>query len=160
MFEKFKAIAIVRRMIVNAKALVREAEKKGFSINGNDSEAECAMVALAVVFSDIYTQKKSLGEAIVQEALVGSRRQFPSEKQRQEYGKDIESLSAQYMGRFRDAFNRSDLDEVQKLETAYNGVCQLLAKRLGTELTAESEESLMLAVLNVSEYLVAMAGKR
>lgn len=160
MFEKVRAITIVRRMILDSETVVNEAKEEGFLISNYYANAECAMLALAVVFSNIYTKKEKLGNAIVKEAISGSWRQFFSEKHKQEYRDNIEKLSAQYTEIIQFTFNKTDLNEVQKLNTAYCEICKIFANYLFAEHTTESEDYFMLVLISVKEYVAAITGQK
>ena len=158
MFEKVKAITIVRRMVSDSESVINCAKEEGFLTSNYYANAECAMLALAVVFSNIYTNKEKLGNAIVKEAASGSWRTFLSEKHRDKYKESIEKLSMQYVQAIQSTYSNLDLNEIQKLDAAYREICKIFANHIYAEFTAESSDYFMQVLWGVKEYVYTILG--
>lgn len=161
MFEKLKAITIVRRMILNAEELIDGAKQEGYLSSNYYANAECALLSLATLFADIYTKKDKLGRAIVKEAASGSWRQFFSEKHKQDYKNEIENLVSQYKSIIQSTYSRTDLNsEVKKLDTAFYEICKVFTTHFYAEFNEESADYFMFAFIDVKEYVYALVGKK
>lgn len=161
MFEKLKAITIVRRMILDAESLIDQAKQEGYLSSNYYANAECALLSLATLFADIYTKKDKLGKAIVKESISGSWRQFFSEKHKQDYKNEIESLVSQYKSILQSTYSRTDLSsELQKMDIAFYEICKVFATHFRAEFNEESADYFMLHFINVKEYVYAFVGKK
>lgn len=160
MFARWKAIIIVRRMIRDSETYIDQAKEEGFTSRNYYARAECALLALSVVFASIYTNKATLGKNIIKESISGSWRPFFSDRQKQEYKECIERLVAQYEEFIRASFSRTDLSKIEKLNTAYMEICKSLSDSFYSDFTPESEWFFQLMLINVRNYVAAIVGKK
>lgn len=159
MFERAKAISIVRRMIITAESVVNGAIDAGFLTTNYYSNAECALLALSVIFSHIYTGTTKLGNAIIKEAISGSWRQFPFENYKQDYKNEIESLVSQYTDIIQSVFSRTDINESKKLNIAYCAIAEVFANHFFAEFNEENHMYFLTILVGVKEYICSFTGQ-
>ena len=160
MFERIKAITIVRRMICDSETYVNQAKENGFTSGNYYAMAECALLALSVVFSSVYTIKSTLGKRIIKEAVSGSWRQFVSEEHKREYKERIEMIAMQYDNIVQVTFARTGVSKGERLDATYKEICKVLCDSFCSDFTPESECFFSLILVSVQEYIATIVGKR
>lgn len=161
MFEKAKAITIVRRMMLNSTELIEGAKEEGYLSSNYYSNAECALLSLAIFFADIYTRKDKLGKAILKEAVSGSWRQFISEEHKQDYKNAIENLASQYKNILYSTLSEPNFnDNPERIDNAFYEICKVFTAHFYAEFNEESAEYFMMILFGVKEYVYTLVGKK
>lgn len=156
MFERVKAIAIVKHIMEDSKALInaiRECKCGSAIFYPNYAKAETALIALAKFNAIVFLKKERLGNAIAKEYLSGSWRPFLVKNEKIEYGKEIQACCDRYLEIAKTTFNDPSLNPAQKLDITYDGICKHIAYHIAANYTEDCASILMMEFMNLKEYL-------
>lgn len=159
MFERMKAIMIVRQMIQFSEELIDSAKSDGLIESNNYANAECVMLALAVTFSNIYTGNNRLGDTIIKESISGSWRSFYSQAYKEEYRNRIENFSEEWKRIVQRTFNEPNLSETRKLNVSYHRIQMSIENHLSAVPSEESDQFFALTIIYVKDYIASILRK-
>ena len=155
LFKGLKAIAIVKHIISEAEIYMGEVCINGYSKTNYYAYAECSLLALAKLFSNVYSKNEKLGNAIVKESLSGSWRGFVSQRDKEEYLSKINNFYDNYVAILSMEFNDDSLNPAQKISNAFGEICKSMANDIKAEYTEDSLSLFMLELMNLKEYVYA-----
>ena len=150
-----KAIAIVKHIVSESEIFMGEVRRNGYSETNYYAYAECSLLALAKLFSNVYSKNDKLGNAIVRESLSGSWRRFISQGEKEAYLNRINNYYGNYAAILAAEFNDDSLNPAQKIDKAFETICKSMATDINAEYSEDSSTLFMLELINLKEYVNA-----